>query len=57
MLQTQISVLKVYHHYILEEQVATAQNVQKKVDNEKPIILYRNDKNSKEMSKEEIRFP
>ena len=45
------------HHYILEEQVATAQNVQKKVDNEKPIILYRNDKNSKEMSKEEIRFP
>ncbi len=45
------------HHYILEEQVATAQTVQKKVDNEKPIILYRNDKNSKEMSKEEIRFP
>ena len=45
------------HHYILEEQVATAQTVQKKVDNEKPIILYRNDKNSKEMSKEEIRLP
>ena len=45
------------HHYILEEQVATAQNVQKKVDNEKPIILYRNDKNSKEMSKRKFDSP
>ncbi len=45
------------HHYIIEEQVANAQKSQKKATDTKPIILYRNDKNSKEMAKEEIRLP
>ncbi len=41
------------HHHILEEQVALAQVTEKKNEEAKPLIFYRTDKNSRELSKKE----
>ena len=45
---------KSQHHYLIEQEVAKAQNPtninEKKQSSEKPIIIYRNDKNSKDLS-------
>ena len=41
------------HRHILEEQVALAQVTEKKNEEAKPLIFYRTDKNSRELSKKE----